>query len=291
MPAAPPTTPPRRLTRRRFWGAAALGGLGLGLYTWRVEPHWVEVVRRELPVVGLPDALVGRTLAQVNDLHVGPRVDSDYLVRCLRTVSAFEPDLVCVVGDFVTATGGEAVDDAARLMENLTRPPLGCFAVLGNHDYGLRWAHPEVAAAVTKRLTDVGVRVMRNASTVVNGLRIAGIDDFWGANVRGHDITAALAGGGPTVVLCHNPDAVDLRGWGDFRGWVLAGHTHGGQCKPPFLPPPFVPVQNTRYTAGEFDLGDGRRMYINRGLGHQLRVRFNVRPEITLFRLVREEAT
>jgi predicted MPP superfamily phosphohydrolase len=29
-------------------------------------------------------------------------------------------------------------------------------------------------------------------------------------------------------------------------------------------------------------------MYINRALGHLLRVRFNVRPEITVFRLVRE---
>ncbi len=285
MSEAPVT--PRRLTRRRFWGAAALGGIGVGLYTWRVEPHWVEVVRRDLPVADLPDSLVGRTLAQVNDLHVGPRVDSDYLVRCLRTVSAFEPDLVCVVGDFVTATGSEAVDEAARVMETLTRPPLGCFAVLGNHDYGLRWAYPEIADRITKQLTDVGVRVLRNASTVVNGLRVAGVDDFWGANVGGSDITSALAGGGPTVVLCHNPDAVDLGGWCDFRGWVLAGHTHGGQCKPPFLPPPFVPVMNKRYTAGEFDLGDGRRLYINRGLGHQLRVRFNVRPEITLFRLAR----
>jgi uncharacterized protein len=32
-------------------------------------------------------------------------------------------------------------------------------------------------------------------------------------------------------------------------------------------------------------LADGRRLYINRGLGHLIRVRFNVRPEITLFRL------
>jgi predicted MPP superfamily phosphohydrolase len=38
--------------------------------------------------------------------------------------------------------------------------------------------------------------------------------------------------------------------------------------------------------AGAFDLGDGRSLYINRGMGHLIRVRFNVRPEITLFRLV-----
>ena len=48
-----------------------------------------------------------------------------------------------------------------------------------------------------------------------------------------------------------------------------------------------LPVKNQRYTAGEFDLGDGRWLYINRGLGYLRRVRFNVRPEITVFDLQR----
>ena len=55
--------------------------------------------------------------------------------------------------------------------------------------------------------------------------------------------------------------------------------------KPPFLPPPVLPVRNKRYTSGEFSLGNGRFMYINRGLGHLIEARFNVRPELTLFTL------
>jgi hypothetical protein len=71
------------------------------------------------------------------------------------------------------------------------------------------------------------------------------------------------------------------RNW--FVGW--AGHTHGGQCKPPFLPPPMLPVKNKRYTAGKFELANDRTLYINRALGHLWQVRFNVRPEITFFEL------
>lgn len=44
-------------------------------------------------------------------------------------------------------------------------------------------------------------------------------------------------------------------------------------------------MRNTRYTSGEIPLAEGRRLYINRGLGHLLQVRFNVRPEITAFTL------
>jgi predicted MPP superfamily phosphohydrolase len=80
---------------------------------------------------------------------------------------------------------------------------------------------------------------------------------------------------------------VDVDAWSDYDGWILGGHTHGGQCKPPFLPAPIVPVRNKRYTAGAFALAGGRTLYINRGLGHLLRVRFNVRPEVTIFELAR----
>ena len=60
----------------------------------------------------------------------------------------------------------------------------------------------------------------------------------------------------PALVLSHNPDTADVPGWLGYEGWILSGHTHGGQCKPPFLPPPLLPVRNRRYTSGEID---GRR--------------------------------
>jgi len=44
-------------------------------------------------------------------------------------------------------------------------------------------------------------------------------------------------------------------------------------------------VANRRYTAGAFELNGNRKMYISRGVGHLLRVRFNCRPEVALFRL------
>ena len=38
-----------RLTRRRFLLGSATATLAVGTYTWRVEPHWVSVVRRDMP--------------------------------------------------------------------------------------------------------------------------------------------------------------------------------------------------------------------------------------------------
>jgi hypothetical protein len=46
-----------------------------------------------------------------------------------------------------------------------------------------------------------------------------------------------------------------------------------------------LPVKNTNYSAGQIELSNNRTLYINRALGHLWQVRFNVRPEITLFEL------
>ena len=75
--------------------------------------------------------------------------------------------------------------------------------------------------------------------------------------------------------------------WNGYTGWVLSGHTHGGQCRSPFLTPPIMPVRNRRYSSGEIALDDGRRVYISRGVGFNIQARFAVRPEITLFTLRR----
>ncbi|WP_162818013.1 hypothetical protein U0035_16120 [Niabella yanshanensis] len=48
--------------------------------------------------------------------------------------------------------------------------------------------------------------------------------------------------GTSTIVLSYNPDTCNELIWGDYKGWILSGYTHGGQVRPPFLPAPVVPV-------------------------------------------------
>ena len=275
----------RTTTRRGLAiSAGALAG-GVLLYAWRVEPHWIRVVRRKMAIAGLPDALAGKTLVQISDLHVGPVVDSNYLIAAMRWISSLGADMTVITGDFMSCDATERVDEVARVLGQLRCGPLGCLAVLGNHDYGRGWLDAGAARNLSARLEGLGITVLRNDANTVAGLQIVGIEDLWGPFFQPEPLLQSTDWSRPSLVLCHNPDAVDLPIWSGYRGWILSGHTHGGQCKPPFLPPPILPVKNTRYTSGEFALSDGRRLYINPGLGYLKRIRFNVRPEITVFRL------
>ena len=256
------------------------------LYTWRVEPHWVEVVERPLPLKGLPTSMIGKRLVQVSDLHVGPVVDQAYIMSSLERIAEMHPDAIVVTGDFMTCYGDESVAQTIEALRVLPQAPLGRLAIMGNHDYGSGWRQDYVADMLTNSLEAIDVRVLRNEVADVGELQIAGVDEFWaGSHFQPERALRDLRTDRAAVALCHNPDGVDQPQWAGFQGWILSGHTHGGQCKAPFLPPPITPVENKRYSAGEYDVGPGRWMYINRGLGYSHRVRFNARPEITVFTL------
>ncbi len=274
------------ITRRRFFGASLGVGAATCLYTWRVEPHWLELVERRLPIAHLPRDLRGCRLVQFSDLHVGPNVDEDYLRQSFQRVTELAPEFVVYTGDLTTYEP-EIFARVRRIFAQLPLGRLGTFGVLGNHDYGPGWSVPEVARRISELATGAGVRILRNELAETRGLHVVGLDDLWAGRFDPAAGFRSLPADTAVLTLSHNPDTVDLAGWDGYRGWILAGHTHGGQCKAPWLPPPLLSVRNRRYTAGEFELSGARRLYINRGLGHTLRVRFNVRPEITVFHLDR----
>lgn len=281
----------RLITRRRYLLAtagAALGGVGGAVYAFRIEPHWVRVVERDLPIAHLPDALIGKRLVQISDLHIGPIVDDDYMKSALARVGELEPDVLVITGDFITYRGAQQFDQADRVLDSLALGKLATVAILGNHDYGPRWSDLTVADTITARLETRGITVLRNQVIDVEGLTIAGIDDYWSPRYEPASVMSALPAGRATLVLSHNPDTVDTPEWANYTGWTLSGHTHGGQCSFPLIGAPLLPVKNKTYTRGAFNLPTGGQLYINPGLGYLRKVRFNVRPEITAFALRRQ---
>jgi predicted MPP superfamily phosphohydrolase len=176
--------------------------------------------------------------------------------------------------------------------------PLGraapAFGVPGNHDYDhfYPWARPHLPEGgdrLGNALERAGIDLLRNERRTVDlrrgagSLEIVGLDDFWSPNFDDERAFDGASDGATRLVLSHNPDS--------FRQLVrhrfdlmLAGHTHGGQVRIPLLGAPVVPVEDRRFIDGLVEAED-RVVYVNRGLGYNRRIRFGVRPEITLLTL------
>jgi predicted MPP superfamily phosphohydrolase len=281
--------PAPRLDRRGFLrkgGQAAVALTGLAGWSCLWEPHWLAIEEGFLQIPNLPQSLTGARLVHISDLHTG-QVSSTYLRRALEQVNLLEPDFLVITGDWVDARWGMShLEEVLEVLKPARIKTLGC---LGNHDYGITYSQVELANAVHRCAQSYGIEVLRNEKVNVAGIQFIGLDDYWSPRFKVRSLMKSLDSSHPSICLCHNPDACDEPIWEGFRGVILSGHTHGGQCRPPFLPPPVIPVKNRSYTQGFFQLDPKRELFISRGLGHTYRIRFNCRPQIAVFELTEKK--
>ena len=239
-------------------------------------PHWPKGQRLSIAVVA--------------DLHAaGPNMGVARVREVVDATKAQGCDLIVLLGDFF-ATHRFVTDiveppvwaaELARL-----RAPLGVHAIYGNHD----WWHD--IEGVRQALRKVGIPAMENDAVRLGpqGSRfwLAGLGDqiaYWlgPSRFRGvDDLPGTLKQvdtDDPVVLLVHEPDI--FTEVPDRVSLTLAGHTHGGQIRLPFVEPFWAPSQDgARFAYGHI-VETGRHMVVSGGLGcSKVPMRLGVPPEI-----------
>lgn len=261
----------RRLPRP-LWPSPLLARLGL--------QGRVGVTHYRERVPALPRPL---RLAFASDFHAGPLTAPAHLASCVRTLAELAPDLVLLGGDFVSgraAWAGELITGLGEL-----RPPLGTWAVLGNHDLWSDFDELEVL------LLAAGIELLTNRAATLpppyDAVTLCGVDD----DESGLPDPAALATApGYRVLLMHSP--AGLFGLDGARfDLALAGHTHAGQiCLPGGTPIVLPRGEGLRRLAyGRFppaQTGNGT-LIVSRGVGYSgVPLRAFAPPEVLLVELV-----
>ncbi len=256
--------------------------VGMGVWTvpaivWgAVEASSVRLERVTVRTGKLPAGSKPITVAAISDLHLGVLFADHRLANALRLVEETNPDVLVSVGDLVDTAGG----DPRKLIQTLkdVRPPLGKFAVLGNH---------ETYSGLDRSLKfhkAAGFRVLREERQLVGGrLWIAGVDDP--AGKRGgrpvklnEDVALPPAGSGQFVLLLKHRPSVREKSLGRFD-MQLSGHSHRGQIFPFVL----VVASIFKHCSGLYELRDGAQLYVSRGSGcWGPPLRLLAPPEVTL---------
>ncbi len=240
----------------------------------------------ELPVLtvpGLDPAHDGLKIAQLSDLHVGPRTPRERIRAAIARVNAWKPDLVTLTGDYLCR------DEAGvgLMREQLGGIEAPCVAVLGNHDH---WVDPRGAA---RALSAHGYAVLRNENTALTlrgaPFTVIGIDDLLTGEARPAKALAG-AGEGSRLALAHGPRTADLLRARGEPLVCLSGHTHGGQIHLPLLTRFMLrTMAHEPYDRGLFRLGEVQ-LYVNRGVGNSaFRIRLGSDPEVALITLRAQE--
>jgi uncharacterized protein len=233
-----------------------------------VEARQIQV---EQINISTPKLASGRiTIAQISDLHLGIMMGDAFLERVINKLREIKPDIVVATGDIVDGQG-DNLDALARRFQTYT-PPLGAYAVTGNHEY---YAGLENSL---RFLDSAGFTVLRGESARAGGIVLVGVDDPTSGQQARSDTSTALASvtANDFIVLLKHQPVVDGDTPFDLQ---LSGHIHGGQIFP------FAYLTRLVYGVhtGLTELADGRKLYISRGVGTWgPPIRLFAPPEITL---------
>jgi hypothetical protein len=280
------------LSRRAFiqsCGLLGLSGFATAAYGVGIEPESLVVTRYRLTPPRWP---AGRRLSinVIADLHAGgPNMTAHHVERVVELANLEPADLVLLLGDyfathrFVTERVPHPVW-AAELQRLKAR--LGVWSIFGNHDW---WYDID---GVRAALAGVGIPVLENQAVLLGEAErrfwLAGLGDQL-AHPLGHhrfkgedDLPRALGQVDtehPVILMVHEPDV--FTEVPERVSLTLAGHTHGGQIRLPFVWPRYVPsAYGARFAYGHI-VEQGRHMIVSGGLGcSNVPIRLGVPPEI-----------
>ncbi|HEV2183209.1 MAG TPA: metallophosphoesterase [Candidatus Acidoferrales bacterium] len=258
---------------RRHWIVIVIAVLLFGLAAdalW-VEPENIEVTQYEIQSAEVKSPL---KIVQLSDLHTRGMGRPER--KMLAILAREKPDVILITGDTLADPFGN-YQESLKVYRQL-HAPLGVWFVHGN------WEDIRPVRHERQFYRDAGIRLLVNQNHELRpDVWVAGLDDPYSGVAN---LNAALKGIPKdvyTILMFHSPAYFDQAA--GHVNLCLAGHTHGGQVRIPFVKPFWLPVGSGRFLEGWYEEKNSR-MYVNRGMGmSNLPVRFLCRPEITFITL------
>lgn len=229
----------------------------------------------QLPEEALPGSGPVR-IAFVSDIHNSPTL----LAKAIAYLKESKPDIILLGGDYVMAhqrfMRTRWIINGLRELAEIA--PV--YAILGNHDY-------EKLEQVERVMQTAEIPLLRNEArtweTPTGGsVCLVGLGDW---NEGDEDPHSCLLPQGEeesaVLLLSHDPESRWLLRQYDWD-LMLSGHTHGGQIGNPFTTPTQYISFRSSTPAGLFDFEGNRRVFVSRGVGSILGMRFFCPPEINI---------
>lgn len=229
-------------------------------------------------------------ILQISDLHSSHYGnEGSELIDAAKNIS---PDIVVMTGDILD---NRAPNGACFRFLKKIAALYPCFYVSGNHE-----VYTHLVDAIKEKLVSYGIRVLEGETETVRigeqNIVIGGVDDpiespdkfgrLWEDQLT--DCGRSLDGDAFSILLSHRPELIGYYEETPFD-LVLTGHAHGGQVIVPHLINGlYAPHQGffPKYAGGEYNMANGGKMIVSRGLSKYVLPRVFNRPELVLVTLL-----
>lgn len=281
-----------------------LGFIAAILIWGLIEPYILDREPQIATIPNLPNAWEGQKIAVMSDWQVGMWLDNTPTVGwAVDRIIEERPAIALILGDFIyhaLENPEREIGKAIDLVRPLANSGIPTYAVLGNHDYGMKSVNTPPKEALAERMAEsleaVGVRVLKNEAVALTKgdrqepLYLIGIGAHRPNEDRPKVALAQVPEVAPRFVMMHNPDSFAAFP-ANTAPIAVAGHTHGGQIRLPLTPQwawlTFVRKEQVHADGWIKGYGEpGNQLYVNRGIGFSyIPIRINCTPELTVFTL------
>jgi len=247
----------------------------LALLPWN-EQFTLEVNEKTYHLPRLPAAWDGLSIVHFSDLHLRGSVTRRYFEEVMAEAVELRGDIVAFTGDLLDHPS--CLEWVPSTLGRLSAP-LGCYFVLGNHDWYLPVVNEVRELLRSHGWTDLAGRVMelnRDGARLI----LAGTELPWMGEAPPVSGVRPSVSDTFSILLSHGPDQIDWARKHNIE-LMLAGHTHGGQIRLPILGPVYSPSRySCRYASGVF-WRSPTLMHVTRGISGREPIRYRCRPELT----------
>ena len=264
-------------------------------YGFLIEPKLITVKEHKITVNNLPDNFNGFKIVHISDLHYGRMFDEDRLKKLVNSINEQKPDIVVLTGDLIDKDTNMTIDEANKISAELNKinSTSGKYAISGNNDLKFdEW---------TNIITNGGFIDLNNTYDTIykdgyQNIFIAGastLQDKQSINDKvktSIDYLNSFDKNGPVykILLLHEPDVIDDININPFD-LILAGHSHAGQVRLPFIGAIYLPDGAKKYYESYYKLKNSD-LYISNGLGvSDFNFRLFNTPSYNLYRIVKNK--
>ncbi len=276
----------------------------VGLIAGMLMRNNIEVREVRLEYDNLPEEFDGMRIAHITDLHIAcVSPQKEYLKKIECCIRKLNPDMLVFTGDMFNQRAQEG--EEFRCLFNDIRPPLGKYAILGNHDYGIYAELNEEDSIKNMHLTreiikGMGFTLLQDSSATVkkdsSAIRIVGTENcgtkLFACMSDLDKVKNMMNEEDFNILLTHDPSY-----WGThvpkdlpYADLTLSGHTHAAQVG--------IELGNMKFSPSKwvYKLWDGlyslnsekrtQNLFISRGIGYVgIPFRLGMNSEIVIITL------
>lgn len=284
----------KRIRKMRLWVKLLIllfvTSVGTTLYARFIGTSGIIIKEYLIVNKELPSSFSGLKIAHLSDIHYGQTTRKKQMEEIVKRVNEYEPDIIVITGDLLDRNltySNQDIKDLEECLQGLNAKT-GKYIIMGNHD-NTQQVYNEIV--LNSGLTNLNEKhellyYKSNEPIIISGMSTGEYSGLTPEQKIEDSIQLIKEKNvSYSILIMHEPDYINEIEYENFD-LILAGHSHNGQVRLPFIGAIILPPHAEAYYDEYYKINN-TDLYISSGIGTStLKFRLFNRPSFNLYRIV-----